>query len=200
MRDDYGYSFAGTNRDGMTAILLAEERNLDHALAAAARYREQVAEAPLKVLAIGTQAKIEVLRGDLDAAGTSLQAAEEIISRSRELPPWHVSAAATAGLLHSLHRLQHAGSAERRSCARQLRRSLRRATQTAAKVAVQRTEIGRLAGLALWQLGHPSRARAMWRHTMETGTALGAQPELARLALDLAEHGVDLEAGPGRRA
>lgn len=200
MRDDYGYSFAGTNRDGMTAILLAEERNLDDALAAATHYREQVEEAPLRVLAIGTQAKIEVLRGDLDAAATSLEEAEKIISRSRELPPWHVSAAATAGLLHALHRLRHAGAAERNRCAGQLRRSLHRATRTAAKVAVQRTEIGRLAGLALWQLGHHSRARAMWRRTMKTGTALGAQPELERLALDLAECGVDLERGPARRA
>lgn len=200
LRDDYGYSFAGTNRDGMTAILLAEERSLEPALEAAIRYREQVAEAPLKVLAIGTQAKIEVLRGDLDAAATTLQEAEEIMSRSRELPPWHVSAAATAGLLLALQQLRHAGAGERRRCARELRRCLRRATRTAAKVAVQRTEIGRLAGLALWQLGRRSRARAVWRRTLATGTALGAKPELERLALDLAECGVGLEGGQAHGA
>ncbi len=191
MRDDYGYSFAGTNRDGMTALLLVEERDLGQAQAAAARYREQVREEPLQVLAIGTQAKIEVLRGDLAAAESNLQVAEEIIARTPTLPPWHLSAAATASLLYSLERLQHAAAGERRTLARRLRRHLRHATRIAAKVAVQRAEITRLAALAHWRLGEHARAHATWRRAMAIGTKLGAQPELARLSLDLSACGID---------
>ena len=192
MRDDYGYSFAGTNHDGMTAILLAEERRLEEAAVAVKRYRAQVEELPLQVLAIGTQAKIEALQGDLDGAGRSLAAAEEIISRSRELPPWHLSAAATAGLLYSLARLRSAGSGERSACRRQLRRSLRRAASTAAKVAVQRVEIGRLSALAWWQLGSTARAKSAWRQSLSTAAALGTRPELERIEQDVAECGVAL--------
>jgi class 3 adenylate cyclase len=178
MNDAYGYRFAGTNHDGMLAILLLEERRLSDALRAVETYGRDRVEDPLRVLAYGTRAKIQELSGDLAGARTSLAVAETITVASSRIPPWHLSAYAAARLRCAIAALDAAPAHEGER--RRLRHAARAALGVAAKVAVQRTEIFQLAGVASWLLGRRARALALWKRSIETGTRLGARPELAR--------------------
>lgn len=189
----FGYTFAGANRDGMTALLLAEERRLPEALAAIDGYTQARHEDALRVLGLGTRAKIQMLSGDTAAATASLAAAEKITTRSREVPPWHLSAYAVGRLrcdLTALEKARHSLPTRHRA-----RRSMRYALRIAARVAIQRTEIEQLAGRVLWVLGRRRSALLCWRRAIATGERLGARPELARTWAMIAHA---LESDPGR--
>jgi class 3 adenylate cyclase len=183
INDAYGYAFAGANRDGMHALLLLEERELDHALQVAGAYHAARHEDLLKVLGLGTCAKIQVLRGDLDDAAAALAAAEKITRRSREIPPWHLSAYAAARLRYDVTLVERAllrrgtrlGELRRRA-----RQSARYARHIAAKVALQRTEIHQLVGHLCWLTGRRRDALRYWHTSVAVGTQLRALPELAR--------------------
>jgi hypothetical protein len=179
IHDVYGYPFAGANRDGMTALLLLEERQLDEALAAVDRYHMARHEDLMKVLGLGTRAKVQVLLADLEGAAATLAAAEKITSRSRSIPPWHLSAHAAARLRYHLASLTAHGPNRIRQT-RAARRSARYALSIAGKVAVQRTEIHQLVGELDWRLGRRRAALWHWQRSTSVGTALGAVPELAR--------------------
>jgi class 3 adenylate cyclase/tetratricopeptide (TPR) repeat protein len=188
----FGYTFAGANRDGMTALVLTEERRLDEALAAIDVYTEGRHEDALRVLGLGTRAKIQILSGDSRGAATSLAAAEKITTRSREVPPWHLSAYAAARLRCDLAALDEARHFM--PLRQQARRSMRYALRIAASVAVQRTEIEQLAGRVLWSLGRRRSAFKQWQRAIATGERLGARPELARTWAAIARA---LDAGTG---
>ncbi|MGH7789470.1 MAG: ATP-binding protein, partial [Candidatus Binatia bacterium] len=100
--DAYGYGFAGTNRDAMRTLLLLERRHLDAAQASAAAYQRARHEAPLKLLGLGSQAKAQVLLGDLSGAAATLGDAAQVLRRARDVPPWHLSAFAAAQLRYDL--------------------------------------------------------------------------------------------------
>ena len=179
MDDAYGYGFAGTNRDAMVQLLLIEQRRLPEALDAAERYQRARHELPLKVLGLGSKAKVQTLLGDLDGAGATLEEAERITRRSREIPPWHLSAYATARLRADAAALEATGGAGR-PLRRRARASVRAALRVARSVAIQRTEILQLAGQVAWLLGRGSRAAGYWRRSLDVGRAMGAAPEMAR--------------------
>lgn len=178
--DGYGFAFATTNHDAMTMLLLLEQRRLAEAVDAADRYQRARHEDPLKVLGLGSKAKAEVLLGDLDGAASTLAAAERITARSRDLPPWHLSALAAARLRFDVAALERAGGAVSAALRRNARRSARRAVRIAAKAAMQRTEIYQLCGTACWWLGRRPRALTWWARSLASGIEIGARPELAR--------------------
>jgi class 3 adenylate cyclase/tetratricopeptide (TPR) repeat protein len=193
LNDAYGYAFAGANHDVTLALLLLEQRRVRDALHAIEPYVAARHEDPLKVLGYGTRAKIQLLLGDGEAAAESLLAAERITSRSREIPPWHLSAYAAARLRFDLHALE-AGDGGRSPAAlgRRARASARYALGIAARAALQRTEVRQLAGRLWWLLGSRRRAIAHWRESLRVGMQLGARPELART---YAEIGRSIEQG-----
>jgi tetratricopeptide (TPR) repeat protein len=178
--DAYGYGFADTNHDAMIMLLRLEQRAGGEALAAAERYQSARHEEPLKVLGLGAKAKAQILGGDLDGAVASLAAAERIVRRSREVPPWHLSSYAAARLRIALTALETAGPQAPAALRRQARQGVRYAVGVARKAAIQRTEIYQLCGSIYWRLGQARPAQTWWRRSLATGMRMGAQPELAR--------------------
>ena len=182
MNDSYGYTFAGANHDGMTALLLLEERRLTEASAAAEDYTAMRHEDALRVLGLGVHAKAQLLLGRRGAAERSLAAAERITSRSIEVPPWHLSAYAVARLRHQVALLEEAVARGGSTAAVgwHARASIRYAVRIAAKVSIQRAEIHQLAGRIWWLLGRYARALRSWERALAAGQQMGARPELAR--------------------
>lgn len=187
--DVYGYEFAQSNHDGMTAILLLEERRLEEAFEAAEKYYAERDEDSLKVLALGTKAKIQTLWGDLDAAALSLGKAAETIERSQVVPAWHLCAYAVASLHHAVQALENNAGDQRahKGLARAALKSRKYALGIARKVRTQRTEILQLSGRLSWLLGSPRQARKFWRAAIEEGQRMRAQPELGRTYADIAQ-------------
>lgn len=176
LRDDYRYEFAGSNHDGMRAILLIEQRDLAAGIAAAERYVEWGNTGPLKVLAFGTLAKALLLAGCIDDAEQALQKAA---SASEPLhPPWHTSAHVAARLRFDLVRLRSDPRSSK--LRRQARTSARQALAIAKKVAVQRVEIHRLAAEVRWVCGQQRRALRLLERAVAIGSELDCRPELAR--------------------
>lgn len=183
MSESYGYEFAEDNRRGMTALLELERRNLDAALEAADLYEGGCSADTQRVLALGTKAKIQTLRGDLEATGACLQAADRVLESASTMPAWHMSAYHLGKLFSCVATLETlAREKERPSAAlrREVKRSVRAALRIARMVSVQRTEAFRLAGTAAMHLGRKREAMHHWSRSIEAGRALGALPELAR--------------------
>lgn len=180
--EDYGFSFAGTNRDGMTALLLLERRDLKRALEAAESYYAGRHEDALRVFALGVIAKARLLLGDRGGADQALAKGEEIVKRAGPLTPWHLSDLYHARLLCDV---AAAESGDRARLSR-ARRSARRALGVARKVAKMRVEIYRAIGQLEWVRGRRAKARAWWARSAAAGERQGALPELARTHLEMA--------------
>jgi class 3 adenylate cyclase len=182
LRDGYRYEFAASNHDGELAMLLLEERRLAEARATVERYYAGRHEDALKVLALGTRAKIEVLAGEGERATATLAEAERVVAAASVVPPWHLSAYAAARLLHDVEALAGGagGFAARRALARRARKSRRYALRIASKVATQRVETYRLAGTLAWLLGRVDEASRWWTQSLAEGERLAAAPERAR--------------------
>lgn len=196
LADTYGFAFARTNQMAQTTLLLLEERRLDGALDAANLYHAGVQDPPLRVLALGSRAKAQVLLGDRDGAAATLAAAAQVVQAAPIIPPWHLSAYAVGRLRHDLAALEIAAGAARDAAAGAARQSARAARRVAARVAVQRTEITRLVARLHWLLGDERRAAHWLRAAIATGERLRALPELARAHADAASWALDL--GDGR--
>lgn len=176
LRDEYGYGFAGGNYDGMRAVLLAEARELDEASTAIDEYLADRHEDPLRAFGLGTKAKIQLLRGDVEGATRTLADAEAILDRSRVVPPWHQSAVAAARLRQVAMRLE-AGDGHARKVAKATIASARR---VAGVIGIQRTEIHQLIGRIHHACGRLKPALAAWQASVAVGEAMGVEPELAR--------------------
>ena len=195
IRDVYGYEFAASNHDGMMAVLLLEERRLDSALQVASQYYTSRHEDTLRVLGLGVKAKIEILRGDRNAATVSLGAAREIVGKSSAIPPWHLSAYAVSRLLSDVESLERglpdATRARRQALVGQARASGRYALEVASRVALPRTEVYGLLGRSYWLQGEPGKACKWWAKSVAEGERLGARPELARTYVEIGQRLAD---------
>lgn len=186
LRDVYEFAFAGTNHDGERAMFHLERRDLTAALAAVERYLDGREEYALRVLALGTKAKILAHAGDDAGTAAALGEAEAILARSDVIPPWHASAHALARLEHDVSLLARLGSLVDRALLGRARTSRKRALGITRTVASHRTEALRLAGTLAWLEGRPGRARRYWSDGIRFGASLGAQPELARVRAEVA--------------
>jgi hypothetical protein len=187
--DVYGYEFARANYDGMRAILLLEARALDEAATAVDGYYAGRDEDTLRVLALGTKAKIQTLQGEQAAAAETLARIGALVAGAGIIPPWHLSAYTTARLRHALTALEVAGDA--RAARREARRSARQALKVAGVVAGARTETWRLVGRLHWLLGRPGKAVAWWTKALDEAERLDARAERARLHAELGARAVD---------
>lgn len=186
LRDVYEFTFAGTNHDGERAMYLLERRELDAARTAVDTYLRGRDEYALRVLALGTRAKILSHAGDDGGAADALDEAQAILDASDVVPPWHTSAYAIARLQHDVTALERAGDGASRALAARARSSARAALRLTRSVASQRTEALRLAGTLAWLGGDWRRARHWWGESVRFGTRLGARPELARTRAEVA--------------
>ena len=177
MRDSYGYDFASSNYDGTLAMLLAEERSLDEGMDVVDRYYATRHEPALRVLALGTKAKIQLLAGDVDGAEASLARADEIVARTGTIAPWHLGNHAVARLRCDLARTAGSGTG---TAARAVRKSASHALRIARAVAEQRAEVYRLLGELATIRGKHGKAVRWWKKSIDEGERIGARPELAR--------------------
>jgi class 3 adenylate cyclase/tetratricopeptide (TPR) repeat protein len=181
--DTYGYEFARSNRTAQTAFLLLEERKLPEALDVAEDYYASRQEDPLRILALGTRARIELLLGDRERAAQSLSQVDAIIRRTSLIVPFHLSTYAVAQLACEVEALSSAhgpGTATPHAVRARAARSRRRALRIAQKVARHRTETYRLAGCLSYTVGKPQQALEWWARAIREGERLGTKPELAR--------------------
>jgi class 3 adenylate cyclase/tetratricopeptide (TPR) repeat protein len=185
LRDVYEFGFAGTNHDGERAMFHLERRDLESAREAVERYLAGREEYALRVLALGTKAKILCHAGDEAGAEEALAAAEEIFDGSEVIPPWHASAHALARLQLDVDAVAAAGKAAGHDLLARARRSARKALRITRTVASQRTEALRLAGTLAWLTGRRRYARRLWSESLRFGEAIGARPELARTSLEV---------------
>ncbi len=197
MRDQYGYEFAQANHDGMRAILLLEERRLEDALPAVEQYYAGRDEDALRVLALGTKAKIQSLRGEHDAAGATLEKVDGIVAQAGLIPPWHVSAYTVARLRHDGDVLARDGASS--ALATRARADVKRALRIAGVVASARAETWRLVGRLHALLDRPRKARAWWSRALREAERLGAVPEVARTYAEMGVHGDAAQAERARR-
>jgi len=188
LRDVYEFAFAGTNHDGERAMYHLERRDLGAALEAVERYLVGREEYALRVLALGTKAKILAHAGDDAGAAATLAEADAIFARSDVIPPWHASAHALARLEHDVSLLARNGARHDGALLARARQSRKHALRVTRTVASQRTEALRLAGTLAWLEGGAARARRWWGESIGFGTAIGAQPELARARAEVARH------------
>ncbi len=194
--ETYGFEFARTNHTAETMLLMLEERRLEEALDAANLYLSSVDDAPLRVLALGSKAKAQVLLGDLVGASESLIAAEEIVDAAPVIPPWHHSACVVARLRHDLEVLSGAPEGDREKAAKAAESSARQASRLSGRVAVQRGEVLRLTARLHYLLGDADSAKRWAGKAIAECERLGALPELARTHADVAAWQIDL--GDGR--
>jgi class 3 adenylate cyclase/tetratricopeptide (TPR) repeat protein len=184
--DAYGYAFAATTRDSITLLLLVEQRILDAALDVAERYYGALQDDAIKVFALATIAKIQVLRGEHAAAAAALTRAGDAVRRAAVVPSWHRSAYLLSRLLFDVTALEAcAPGARRRALRRAAQRSAWRGLRLQAKVAKERTETYKLVGRLCWLLGKPDRALRWWARSIAEGERLGARPELARTCMEV---------------
>jgi class 3 adenylate cyclase/tetratricopeptide (TPR) repeat protein len=187
----YGYAFARANYDGMRAILLLESRELDAARAAVDHYHAGRDEDTLRVLALGTRAKVQTLAAEHAAAGQTLARIAEIVAGAGIIPPWHLSAYTTARLRHALTALEGGGTESAEAARAEAKRSAREAIRIANVVAGARIETWRLVGRLHWLLGRPKKAAAWWTKAVREAERLDATAELARTHAEMAARGVD---------
>jgi tetratricopeptide (TPR) repeat protein len=184
IRDTYGYAYAGSNHNGMLAILLLEQRRLTEALPLTVHHHEVSQEGTLKLMTLGILAKIHTLLGQRTEAAEALRGAAEVTQREGVVSPWHQSIHHVAQLLYDLTALEAAVSRGANRGLRELRnsalRSVRRAVATAGKVGKERIETFNLTAQVWWVLGRQSRALEWWRRCLREAERMGAQPELAR--------------------
>lgn len=197
--ENYGFEFARTNHSAETTLLLLEERQLESALDAANFYYAAVQDDPLRVLALGSKTKAQVLLGDQEEAARTLAAAERIVEAAPIIPPWHLSAYVVGRLLYDLAEIETSSGA-RDTLLAKAQSSARAACRVAGRVAVQRGEIYRLTAHVHRACGKPDVAARWLAKAIAECQGLGARPELARAHADAAQFGLDLGDGRSRDA
>ncbi len=180
LRDSYDFAFAGTNYDGESAMFHLERRDLDAALECADRYLTGRDEYALRVLALGTKAKILTHAKDHTGATAALTEAEQILDDADVVPPWHTAAYALARLQFDVDQATAHEGRQRRTHLKKAKNSSRKALSLTSAVASQRTEALRLTGTVAWLADNPRHARRYWAKSLAFGAQIGARPEIAR--------------------
>lgn len=139
---------------------------------------------------LGCKAHIHILRGEMDAADSALEQAEEI-SREMDTVPWQLSHFLKGKAVRSIFRLQEetrngAQSGSRR-CRAQARNDCRALLKQTQKVAQHRTEACRLMGVYYWLIQKHKRALGWWQKSIHVGEKLGARIQLSRTYFEVGQ-------------
>jgi class 3 adenylate cyclase/predicted ATPase len=187
MVDLYENELASSAKLAHTAFVQVEQRDLDAALETIDVYYDEHSEVLFNIVALGTRGRVNVLRGDFEAAANEIGRAEALMREAGRVPPLHASYVHSAryllGLL-DLERRAAEGEQATRGALRRLRRSRSRALKTSEKVPWRRTEALRLAGREAWLRGKQTQAITWWERAIDCAIALGARPELGRTLAD----------------
>ncbi|MGH0033683.1 MAG: AAA family ATPase [Myxococcota bacterium] len=177
-------------------FLPLERRQLDVAARAGESYYEEYGDVPINLYALGERAKIEILKGDLDAGEKLLEGCRRLRKKAGRVSAMHAITSARSQLLYDVTRLEGARAAGDGAAAARARRAATRAARAALRtcesIASRRTEVHRLAGRLDWLIDRRERAAARWRRARSIAEEMGARPEAARLLAEVglrtAEH------------
>ncbi len=181
----YDHDLAKSTHYALTMYLALEEGRLDDAVGAADAYYEENPEELLHILALGGKAKAQLGLGDLDGAEATLEVCGQRVEEAGggRVPPYQLSGYQRSRLLLDVARFEAEGGARVR---RRARRSLRAALGGAARCALRRVEVYRLAGLLAWLSDDVRGATRWWERALGEARRLGARPQLARTHAELA--------------
>lgn len=188
IEDLYAYDAARSIRQFPAAVLLLQRRRLDEALTVAEAYLTENDEPTVHLLALGTKAEIQILRGDLAAAHQSLDRAAEVVAGAGSVvPPFQISTYLRSSLLLDVLELEAANTRGRgtRTLRRRSRRSGRKALRAAKNVSWERPPVHRLMGTRAWLLGRRRAALRWWQTSLEHAKQLEMRPELGRTYLEV---------------
>jgi class 3 adenylate cyclase len=183
----YGYDLARSNELAVRMFLQLERGDLTNARATARAHYEGFDEDLLNLFALGHEARIEMLLGDLASAEDSLGRARRIVERTAFVPPFHASAYWVGCLALAIGQLEAAVAQEGQAPAglrRRAARAGRRALSLARRVAWERPVTLRLLGSGAWLAGRRDRALRRWSAAIAEAERLDMQPELGRIWLE----------------
>jgi class 3 adenylate cyclase/tetratricopeptide (TPR) repeat protein len=188
IEDLYAFDAARSIRQFPTAVLLTQQGRREEALAVAEAYATENDEPAVQLLALGTKAEIQILRGELEGAQHTLDRAEAVAAQAGlVVPPFQISTYLRARLLLDVVQLEAArangggmGALRRRS-----RRSGRKALRAAKNVAWERPRVHRLMGTRAWLLGRKRAALRWWKSSLDHAQQLEMKPELGRTYLEV---------------
>jgi tetratricopeptide (TPR) repeat protein len=187
--DTYQHELAASASQAMVAYLDIELGRLDAALDALEFYRDEHPEPLFQVQALSNRARIEVIRGDLEAAVRTMKRADAACAEAGRLIPYHGSVYHTARYrldVASLEAALAAGDAGAVRAARaQARQSRKVALRVSAKAAMRRVEVVRLAARQAWCEQQPRGALRWWERAAAEAESMEMRPELARTWAEL---------------
>jgi tetratricopeptide (TPR) repeat protein len=181
VEETYAYDYARSNRHASLAFLHTERRALADAEAAADVYLTSNDEVLLNLLALGTKAKVQVLRGDFPGAHATLDIADKLLEQ--RVPPWY------GGVVSRSHLLLEASEREagvHRPDARRSRRMRRLALASVTRFAWLRPEVWCAVGRLAWLAGRHGAARRWYARALAEAERLRMRPEAARIRLEVA--------------
>lgn len=194
VEETYAYDLARSNRHAALAFLHTERRVLDAAQAAADVYLTSHDEALLNLLALGTKAKVQVLRGDFAGARATLAVAAPMCAQ--RLPPWHFGVVVRSRLL--LDAAERDASADTAVRTRAITRADRRdALWCAARFAWLRPEVWHTIGDLEWLRGKRRAAIGWFGRALDEAERLRMRPDAARIRLGIARRLLEGEPGSG---
>ena len=194
--DLYQHDLATAALRAMRAYVYVEQRALEPALEAIEVYYDEHPEPLWQLSALGTRAKLELLRGQPQQAEEALERAQKILAAAGRVIPYQSSSYFVARYMADVSALERSGGASSGGSAsgnaahvsarRGLLASRRAAARVSEKVALRRPEVLRLQGRELWLRGHASAALARWERALGEAERLGTRPERARLLAEVA--------------
>jgi class 3 adenylate cyclase len=175
-----------TSAHRMRAVVHAERREFGPAREANDAYLRSITDDQIRLLGLGTRARLEALAGRLDAAREALAEADRIAKRLGPVPPFYLGGPSRARLTVEAVTLDRAAASGDRAARRAARRSIGPALAHARKAAFRLPEVLRLAARVEWLTGRRRRARRFWEEGLAAAARLGARPEQARLLAERA--------------
>lgn len=151
---------------------------------------------PLAVIfLLGMKANAQILLKDISGAESSLQQAEELVSREKRISPLMISSYLTSQFLLNLFKLEKAIDSSDKLKIKQFRKSAfhfgKAALKNSEKYAAEKTKALRLMGVYFWLIGKQEKAFTWWDRSIAIGEKLNAQPELSRTYFEVGNRMLD---------
>jgi tetratricopeptide (TPR) repeat protein len=183
--------------------LLLECRKLQNALSKIERcidFIQNKGQAQSLIHMLSSKARIQILLGDIEGAGSCLEHANKI-RREINTVPWQLSGCFRSQFEYDLYRLRESIIGGSKSGASEYRlkagRSGKKLLKVAQKVAQHRTESYKLMGVYYWLINKQSQALKWWHKAIEEGERLGARPELSRTYFEIGKSLLEAESKYG---
>jgi class 3 adenylate cyclase/tetratricopeptide (TPR) repeat protein len=166
--------------------LLLERRNLTDAMVeieSGIEFAQKTNQALALIHMYSCKAHVQILMGNMKAAGTSLQHANKI-RKEVVSAPWQLSNFRRSKLVYDLGKMEASEKNESKTAhlkhRKQAFKSCRKFLKQTRKVAQHRTEAYKLAGLYDWLINRQKKALSWWSKAIKQGEHLGARLDLSR--------------------